>query len=83
MKIARCPVHVLLLLYVALMTACSSEGFNMGGKFLDTDIRTVIIDTCSIRMSTVSIDSVVTSGKNSVMTGSYSDTASGRTECTA
>ena len=83
MKIARCPVHVLSLLYVALMTACSSEGFNMGGKFLDTDIRTVIIDTCSIRMSTVSIDSVVTSGKNSIIAGSYSDKTSGRTECTA
>jgi hypothetical protein len=76
-------VHVLLPLYVALTTACSSDGFNMGGKFLDTDIRTVIIDTCSIRMSTVSIDSVVTSGKNSVMAGSYSDTTFGRTECTA
>jgi hypothetical protein len=83
MKIVRCPVHVLLLLYIALTTACSSDGFNMGGKFLDTDIRTVIIDTCSIRMSTVSIDSMVTSGKNSVMAGSYSDTTFGRTECIA
>ena len=76
-------MHVLSLLYVALITACSSDGFNMGGKFLSTEIRTVIIDTCSIRMSTVSIDSVVTSGKGSVMAGSYSDTIFGHTECTA
>lgn len=83
MKIANRSVHILLLLYAALMTACTSEGFNMGEKFLDTDIRTVIIDTCSIRMSTVPIDSVVTSGKNSVLFGSFSDTTFGRTVCTA
>ncbi len=76
-------MHIYLLLYVVLMTACSSDGFIIGEKLLETCIRTVIIDTCSIRMSTISIDSVVTSGHKSVLCGNYRDTTSGRTGCIA
>lgn len=83
MKIAKNSVWCLIVLYASLLSACSDENFTIGERFIDSSIRTVIIDTCSIRLSTVSIDSVVTSGKNSVLTGSYSDTTFGRTECVA
>ena len=63
--------------------ACSGEEFSVGGKFLDSSLRTVIIDTCTIKLTTVSIDSVATSGQGIVLAGSYSDTTYGRTECVA
>lgn len=83
MKIAKNSVWCLVVLYASLLSSCSDDNFNIGERFIDSSIRTVIIDTCSIRLSTVSIDSLVTSGKNSVLTGSYNDTTFGRTECVA
>jgi hypothetical protein len=71
------------LVLITTLAACSSDNFTMGGRFLNSDVRTVIIDTCSIKVSTVSIDSVVTSGKGAILIGSHSDNISGRTQCTA
>jgi len=71
------------LLPFALLMACSADEFTAGENFIDSSLRTVIIDTCSIRLSTVSIDSVVTSGMSLLLAGSYSDTTFGRTGCTA
>jgi hypothetical protein len=82
MKTSKHLLRYLFFLLSVVLAACSGDDTGIGGIFLDNTIRTVIIDTCSINLSTVSIDSVVTSGKNSVMAGSYSDTVFGRTECT-
>jgi hypothetical protein len=76
-------IRLLLLIPVAMFIACSGDEFSVGGKFLDSSLRTVIIDTCTIKLTTVSIDSVVTSGQSVVLAGSYSDTTYGRTECIA
>lgn len=83
MKIPKNSALSSLVLCGTMLAACSSEDFNMGEKFMGSTIRTVLIDTCTIRLSTVSIDSVVTSGKNSILTGSFSDTTFGSTECIA
>lgn len=72
-----------LVLCGTMLAACSSDDFNIGEKFMGSTIRTILIDTCTIRLSTVSIDSLVTSGKNSVLTGSFSDTTFGSTKCIA
>lgn len=72
-----------LLITAVLLPACTSDGFLLGKKFLNSSIRTVIIDTCTINMTTVPIDSVVTSGLGSIMFGSYSDTTIGKAVSTA
>jgi len=54
-----------------------------GRSFLDSSIRTVLTDTSSIRIHTVSIDSVLTSGRGMVLAGRYPDTVFGNTECVA
>jgi Domain of unknown function (DUF4270) len=72
-----------LMLCVTMLASCSSDDFTLGEKFMGSTIRTVLIDTCTVRLSTVSIDSVVTSGKNSILAGSFSDTTFGSTECIA
>ncbi len=66
-----------------LLPACTSDGFFLGKKYLNSNIRTVIIDTCTIKMTTVPVDSIVTSGLNTIMFGSYSDTTIGKTVSTA
>jgi len=83
MKTWKHALRFVFLLYAVILTACSSDDTGIGGKFLDNTIRTVIIDTCTINVSTVSIDSVVTSGQSSVMVGSYASTVFGNTECIA
>jgi Domain of unknown function (DUF4270) len=82
-KITEYSGFCLVVLCASLLSACADDDFNIGGRFIDSSIRTVLIDTCTIRLSTVSIDSVLTSGKNSVLAGSFSDTTFGQTECVA
>lgn len=65
-----------------LAVSCSSDDFNLGGKFMNTSIRTVVIDTCTVKMTTVTIDSLVTSGRESLLFGRYEDPILGKTECT-
>ena len=72
-----------ILILAVLMPACTSDGFFLGKKYLNSNIRTVLIDTCTIKMTTVAIDSVVTSGLSSILFGSYSDTTIGKTASTA
>lgn len=83
MKTSKSLVQFAFLLCAVLPAACISDDSAIGENFLDSNIRTVMTDTCSIRVNTVSIDSVVTSGRELVLTGSYNDTTSGKTECVA
>ncbi len=56
-----------------LLTGCSSDGFVLGGKYLDSNIRTAIVDTCTIKLTTIPIDSVQTSGQKIGLVGQYND----------
>jgi hypothetical protein len=82
MKILK-PSALFIFLICTALSACISDNTGIGENFLDSSIRTVITDTCSVRVSTVAIDSVVTSGRELVLTGSYSDTTFGKTKCIA
>jgi hypothetical protein len=83
MKINKQRDNIILIMCATLLTTCTSDGYILGRKFLDNNVRTVIIDTCAVKMYTIAIDSVVTSGKSSVLLGSYSDTTMGHIVCTA
>ncbi|NMD02873.1 MAG: DUF4270 domain-containing protein, partial [Bacteroidales bacterium] len=83
MKSKICRGYFTLLIFSALITSCTSEDFVIGRKFLDSSVRTIMIDTCSVKLSTVSIDSVKTSNKNSVLAGRFIDPIAGTTVCTA
>lgn len=83
MKSKICRGYFTLLIFSALVTSCTSEDFVIGRKFLDSSVRTIMIDTCTVKLSTVSIDSVKTSNKNSVLAGRLVDPNSGTTVCTA
>lgn len=83
MKSKICRRYISLLIFSVLITSCTNEDFIIGRKFLDSNIRTIYIDTCTVKLSTVSIDSVKTSNRNSVLAGSYNDPNAGYTVCTA
>ena len=51
------------------LTGCSNGGYVLGGEYLDSHMHTVIIDTCTVKMTTVSIDSVATTNKKRGFTG--------------
>jgi hypothetical protein len=76
-------IRLIAFLPVAFLMSCSEDEFTIGEHFIDSSLRSILIDTCTIKLTTVSIDSVVTSGMNTLLTGSYSDTTFGKTECTA
>jgi len=55
--------------FMLFVTGCTSDGFTLGGRYLDSDIHTTIIDTCTIKMTTMTIDSVATSGNGIGLVG--------------
>jgi hypothetical protein len=66
-------IFIIPLATVAFITGCTSDGFVLGGNYLESNIRTTIIDTCTVRLTTVAIDSVATSGNSLGLVGHYYD----------
>ncbi|MDR0560450.1 MAG: DUF4270 domain-containing protein [Prevotellaceae bacterium] len=65
---------LLLLLTASLLISCSSETyFKIGTGWVDTNLKTVYIDTFSVKMSTVKVDSLTTYNKSVILAGKYSD----------
>lgn len=85
MKSKICRRYISLLFFSVIITSCTNEDFIIGRKFLgnDNNIRTIYIDTCTVKLSTVSVDSVKTSNRNSVFAGSFNDPDAGYIVCTS
>lgn len=49
------------------------ESFSIGGDFITAQSSVTVIDTYSVKMSTVIFDSIPTSGSENLLTGQYSD----------
>ena len=64
---------LLLLTVVPLIPSCSEGDLSIGDGFVDTDSYTSIIDTFSLQLSTIKMDSVETSSSEVALTGYYSD----------
>jgi len=65
-----------------LLTGCSNGGYVLGGKYLDSSIQTLIIDTCTVRMTTMSIDSVNTTNQGLGLVGQYYNPYFGKVKAT-
>ncbi len=68
---------LLLMVWIVTMcfTACQehSSDFIMGEEFTDSKTSVQLIDTLSVKLSTVILDSVETSGTGSILVGHYQD----------
>ena len=49
-------------LLISLLASCRDELSTVGGKWVESSLRTVQTDTCTVRISTILSDSLATSG---------------------
>ena len=68
---------------ILILTSCSQTDNTIGQELVSSNLKQVVIDTCTIKMSTVFFDSTVTSKRgnlvNSILTGIYNDNIFGKT----
>lgn len=61
-----------------VLTSCNDENLNdsdflVGDAFTDSNIRVVLIDTLTVEMSTMKLDSIITSQSSRMLVGRYAD----------
>lgn len=71
-----------LLILIALFSACSSDSgnFQIGDDLVDSESSVTLVDTFSVQLSTVVLDSIITSDPDAALVGKYSDPTIGTTE---
>ncbi len=68
------PVSIILLILAAAVNSCVKNSIDLGENFVSNSITQInYVDTSTIEMSTVYIDSFVTSGNGTLFTGFYKD----------
>ena len=80
--------RIVLFLFIIIITsivfnACkeNSEDVTLGEEFIESQTHLNLIDTFSVSLSTVLLDSVITSGTGSILVGNYSDDIFGKISC--
>ena len=58
---------------IAVFTACRDESSTLGSNWVSSELKSVITDTCTVKLTTVMADSVNTSNLSSVQVGHYKD----------
>jgi hypothetical protein len=61
------------LVTLLICTSCHDELSTLGNNWLESDLKNVETDTCTVRMSTVLLDSINTSNKSVAQIGYYKD----------
>jgi len=65
---------------VLFFSACEKSGFSYEDVPKDGDLQQILLDTVSITMRTVQMDSVITSGTGVALVGGYNDPFFGRVD---
>jgi len=71
--------YLLIFVLGILLFSCTSK-FDVGEDLIDTQSGITIIDTFQVRLSTVKLDSLPTSGATQLLCGKYSTNLTGSTE---
>lgn len=65
--------------FIVILTACTKTDISFGNQFLDDGYTQMVqVDSFNVDLSTILVDSFVTSGKEVTLVGSYTDTVFGR-----
>lgn len=64
---------LLLLIPSMLFVSCRDESSTLGAKWLESKFRNVLTDTCTVKLSTMMIDSINTSGEGVALIGYHED----------
>ncbi|WP_267401631.1 MULTISPECIES: DUF4270 family protein [unclassified Chryseobacterium] len=72
--------YLLLCISMMFLFSCEDETntYEVGSTWMDAQSKIVMIDTLTMKMSTIMMDSVVTSGKNVMMIGNIKDQTFGK-----
>lgn len=75
----RTKRFTLFILLLLLFVSCKKVDIAFGTEFIDSDYTQLIkIDSFGVELSSINIDSFVTSGKGTALVGSYTDPAFGK-----
>jgi len=66
------------LVSLLLCSSCKDETSTLGDNWLESDLKNVQVDTCTVKMSTVLLDSIETSNKSIAQIGYYDDSMWGK-----
>ena len=68
------PLLIAPLLFALAFAACSNETyFNLGSSLVEPKFKMVYIDTFSVKLSTIKLDSIPTHNKGTILVGKFSD----------
>ena len=65
-------------LFISLLASCRDELSTAGGKWVESSLRTIQTDTCTVRLSTILSDSLATSGDTVCQIGTIDDPVWGK-----
>ena len=65
-------------LLISLLASCRDELSTAGGKWVESSLRTIQTDTCTVRLSTILSDSLATSGDTVCQIGTIDDPVWGK-----
>lgn len=73
------------LLLLGIMISCDSSRneYLAGNDWVESDVRMKLIDTLSLKMSTILMDSVITSGQSKILLGRTKDNVFGEVKSTS
>lgn len=79
-KLLKCLCGMLLIaLFSLLLNSCAKVSIDLGSDFVDNSTTNlVMVDSLTLEMSTVYVDSFVTSAGGSILAGSYNDPQFGK-----
>lgn len=72
------PIILFITLLISLLASCRDELSTVGGKWVESSLRTVQTDTCTVRISTILSDSLATSGDTICQIGTIDDPVWGK-----
>lgn len=73
------PLILLILIISALISSCEKETIDFSSSFVDNNTTNInLVDTSTIKMSTVYVDSFATSDPKTLFAGNYSDPQFGK-----
>lgn len=71
-----------LLLFISLFSACQTDNaegkFVVGSDYLSINNKVLLIDTLTVNVSTINMDSLITSNKSRILIGNYTDPILGK-----
>lgn len=72
--------YVLLFISLVFLFSCEddSNSYEVGSSWMNADSKIVMIDTLTMKMSTIMMDSTITSGKSVMMIGNIKDQTFGK-----